>query len=78
MLEDTNSLDGAYIACVRRFANGTNGMTVPSEISPLAAIGTWYTSVYQRLPMVNYQWFLPLVANLADSIERRQNYQRAK
>ena len=32
-------------ACFRRFGNGTNGMPMPSEISPLAAIG------YHWLPM---------------------------
>ena len=42
--------------CVRSFANGTNGMPMPSEVSPLADIGFhWYqcyANVYQWLSMV--------------------------
>ena len=57
-------------ACVRSFTNGTTGMSMPSEVSPLAVIVPVFTN--------GYQWFLPLAANLADNLERRQNYQRAK
>ena len=47
---------------------------MPSEVLPLAAIGT------NGMPMVpnGYQWFLPLVANFADNLERSQNYQHPK
>ena len=30
-----------HTACVGSFANGTNGMPMMSEVSPLAAIGTY-------------------------------------
>ena len=41
---------------------------------PSVTIGT------NGMPMFTngYQWFLPLAANLANNLERRQNYQRAK
>ena len=63
-----------HTECVRSFANGTNGMPMPFEVSPLAAIGT------NGMPMFTngYHWFLPLAANLVENLEGRQNYQRAK
>ena len=46
-----------HLACVWSFANGTNGIPMPSEVSPLAATGKTN----------GYKWFLPLAANLADN-----------
>ena len=63
----------ANTACVQSFANGTNGIPMPPEVLPLAVIGyhwyQWYASGTTAC-----HWVLPLVANLADNLTGRQNY----
>ena len=62
------------MAYIRGFANGTNGMPMTFEVSPLAAIG-----YHSYLKYANgYQWLPMVFTNLADNLEGRQNYQRAK
>ena len=74
---DFSLLLPANTACVRSFANGTDGIQGRLKFCHWQSFVTIGTS---GMPMVTIGCHLvsPLVANLADSLEGRQNYQRAK